>query len=165
MSTPETSMRGKWPWLGLALAVLALDQITKYWAHSRLMLHESIEVLPVFSITLAYNTGAAFSFLADAGGWQRWFLTLLAVGVSAVVVFWMAQARKAERGWLLCLSLILGGALGNALDRALHGFVVDFLDLHYAGWHWPTFNVADMAIVLGAVLFVWFSLTTRDPAR
>lgn len=151
-------MRGQLRWLWLAAVVLVLDQLTKLWASSSLSLYQSIEVLPFFNITLAHNTGAAFSFLAGAGGWQRWFFTLIAVVVSAAIVIWLRRLPAQERLEACALALVLGGAVGNVVDRVLYGHVVDFLDVHYGGWHWPAFNIADSAISVGAALLIWHSL-------
>ena len=152
----------KWIWLVLACAVLVLDQVTKWLVVANMGLFDSIEVMAVLNITRVHNEGAAFSFLAGAGGWQRWFFVLLALVVSGFVLTWMGQAYYWQRGLLLSLSLVLGGALGNALDRLIYGYVIDFVDVHYSGWHWPTFNVADAAIVTGAVLFVFVTLRKMD---
>jgi signal peptidase II len=144
-------------WLGLAGLVIVLDQITKLAVLGAFTLGESREVTSFFNLVLVYNRGAAFSFLADAGGWQKWFFVVLALGISAWIV---SMLKKHPGETLLCvaLSLILGGALGNVIDRVLYGAVVDFLDFHAAGWHWPAFNVADSAITVGAALLVWEQL-------
>lgn len=140
-------------WLWIALAVLLLDQWTKGLVSGSLRLYEQIEVLPFFNITLAYNEGAAFSFLAGAGGWQRWFFTLVALVASVVILIWLVRGRDGP-AVAAALSLILGGALGNLWDRIALGHVVDFLDFHWAGWHFPAFNVADSAITVGAALII-----------
>jgi signal peptidase II len=140
-------------WLWLSLIILALDLWTKSLAEQHLHLYQRIEVLPFFNITLAYNSGAAFSFLADAGGWQRWFFTAVAVVASVVIVAWLLKLRG-ERMVALALALILGGAIGNLWDRLTLGHVVDFLDFHWAGYHFPAFNVADSAITVGAILLI-----------
>jgi signal peptidase II len=103
--------------------------------------------------TLVYNPGAAFSFLSQAGGWQRWFFTVIGI-VAAIVIIWLLQKNTHDRPFCMALSLILGGAMGNVLDRLLYGAVVDFIDVHYDGWHWPAFNIADSAISIGATLIV-----------
>ena len=149
-------------WLVLAAAVILLDQGTKHLATRLLDLHVPVPVAPFFNLTLTYNPGAAFSFLSDAGGWQRWLFSLLAVLVSVFIVLWL---RRVPRGqvWLpLALALVLGGALGNLWDRLARGVVVDFIDLYYGSWHWPAFNVADSAISVGAVMLVISGL--RGPA-
>ena len=146
-------------WLIVAALVIVADQITKYLIVQEMDLFDSISLLPHLNFTLLHNTGAAFSFLADAGGWQRWFFVLLGVGVSAFILVWMRR-MPADQGPLLplSLSLILGGALGNVIDRAIHGYVIDFIDIYYSSWHWPAFNVADTAITIGAVLFIFDSI-------
>lgn len=139
-----------WRWYLLALAVVGLDQFTKGLASSELVYGRPLEVFFWFNLTLQHNTGAAFSFLSDAGGWQRWFFTAIAVVISVVLVIWLARAERGH--WLLALSLalILGGALGNLWDRLELGYVVDFISVHYAGWYFPAFNIADSAITVGA---------------
>jgi signal peptidase II len=136
---------------------MAVDQITKWAVFLGMEFHSMIPVLPFFSLVHVHNTGAAFSFLADAGGWQRWFF--LGIGLAASL-FILHLLRKHHREPVMAtgLSLILGGALGNILDRVWHGFVVDFLYLHYEEFSWPAFNVADSAITVGAVLLIWDSL-------
>lgn len=144
-------------WLGLAIAVIALDHLTKWWVSSSLDHQEAITVLPFFSLVLVHNTGAAFSFLADAGGWQRWFF--IAVGVIATVIIVRLLNRHAhESRMAFSLALVLGGALGNVIDRVMLGHVVDFLYFHYQDLGWPAFNVADSAISVGAALLIWDSL-------
>lgn len=141
-------------WLWLALVVIVADQITKYIADSQLQLYWPLEVMPGFNLTLSYNTGAAFSFLADAGGWQRWFFISLALGVSAFIIMWVRRLGREERWMAIALTLILGGAVGNVIDRIFIGHVIDFIDLYYGSWHWPAFNIADSAITIGAVMMV-----------
>jgi len=143
-----------WRLLWISLPVLVLDQATKAWIQAMFQRYESLEVLPFFNLVLAYNTGAAFSFLNDAGGWQRWLFIALALVVTVVLVLWLRRLDAAERmaGW--GIALVLGGALGNVVDRIWLGHVVDFLDFHWAGWHWPAFNVADIAISCGVALLL-----------
>ena len=148
-------------WLWLSLVVLAVDLWTKSLAENALQLYQRIEVLPFFNFTLAYNSGAAFSFLADAGGWQRWFFTAIALVASVVIVGWLLKLRG-ERMVAIALALILGGALGNLWDRVMLGHVVDFLDFHWAGYHFPAFNIADSAITVGAVLLIIDMFIGRD---
>ena len=150
-------------WLLLSGIVIVLDRITKLAVMRTFTLHESIEVTPFFNMVFVYNRGAAFSFLSDAGGWQRELFIVIALTAS-VWITWLLRKHPSERLFCLSLSLILGGALGNVIDRILYGAVVDFLDFHAFGWHWPAFNVADMAISCGAVLLVWDALKTRDKA-
>jgi len=154
-------------WLGLALAVIVVDHLTKFWASSALDYQEFVPVLPFFSLVLVHNTGAAFSFLADAGGWQRWIF--IAVGVIATIIIVRLLKRHAREPRLAVpLALVLGGALGNVIDRIVLGYVVDFLYFHYESFAWPAFNIADAAISIGAVLLVWDSLrgkpTQKEPA-
>jgi len=141
-------------WLWLSLVVIALDQWTKWLVVSSFRLHEIKPVLPSFNLTLAYNTGAAFSFLSDAGGWQRWVFMVVAIIISVTLVIWLYRTPRRE--WLsgVSFSLILGGAVGNLWDRLAYGHVIDFLDIYYNQWHWPAFNIADMAISVGAVLLI-----------
>ncbi len=145
-------------WLRLSALIIILDQGTKIAADYWLQLMHSIEVLPFFNLTLLYNPGAAFSFLADQGGWQRWFFVVVSLVVVVFLLRWIRPLKRSERLFSIGLSLVLGGAVGNLIDRAQYGYVIDFLDFHLAGWHWPAFNVADSAIFVGAmfVLFHWF---------
>lgn len=149
----EPQARSALHWLWLSLLVIILDQASKQWAELVLS-RGQIEVLSWFNFTLAYNRGAAFSFLADAGGWQRYFF--LGIGLVAVIIIvaWLRKLRADATQNAAGLALILGGAIGNLYDRALYGHVIDFIDWHYAGWHWPAFNLADSAIMIGAVLVV-----------
>jgi signal peptidase II len=147
---------------GVAAAIVIIDQITKLWAVSALELYRSVEILPFFNLTLLHNTGAAFSFLADAGGWQRWFFVVLTIVIATGVAIWLTRLTVEERITRACLALILGGAIGNLIDRIRLGYVIDFLDFHAAGWHWPAFNVADAAISCGAVMLVVFGLLGRS---
>ena len=150
-------------WLGLALAVIVLDHLTKWWVSATLGYQELIPVLPFFSLVRVHNTGAAFSFLADAGGWQRWFF--IAVGIIATVIIVRLLKRHATEPRLaFSLALVLGGALGNVIDRVVLGHVVDFLYFHYRSFAWPAFNVADSAITVGAALLIWDSLFGKPAA-
>lgn len=139
-------------WLGLSLIVIVLDLYTKHLAVSHLQLYKPIAVTPFFNFTLAYNTGAAFSMLSQAGGWQQWFLGGVALIVSAVILVWLYQLPSRQKLVAIALSLVLGGAIGNLYDRIVLGYVVDFIDIYVKHWHWPAFNIADSAITLGAVL-------------
>ncbi len=141
-------------WLWLSALVIVLDQFSKHLISSSMQLRESIEILPFFNLTLGHNTGAAFSFLANAGGWQRWFFTLIALAVSAMIVVWLKRLPATDKWQAAALALILGGALGNVIDRVRFGYVVDFLDVYYQQWHWPTFNIADSAITVGVAILV-----------
>ncbi len=147
------------PWLLLSALIIIADQISKHVVLAHLELHETIPVIDgLFNWTLAYNEGAAFSFLADAGGWQRWFFTVLAVVVSGVLAVWLARTPRHDWKSALPLALVIGGAIGNVIDRVRFGHVVDFIDVHYAGSHFPAFNIADSAISVGAVLLIVFGL-------
>ncbi|HYH43752.1 MAG TPA: signal peptidase II [Burkholderiales bacterium] len=150
-------------WLSISAVVLVLDQITKYVVRGAFSLYESVEVTPFFNLVLVHNLGAAFSFLSDAGGWQRGFFITLALGASGWIT-WLLYKHPRETLFCFALSLILGGALGNVIDRVLYGAVVDFLDFHAFGFHWPAFNVADMGISCGAVLLIWEAVTAKRPA-
>ena len=149
-TTPRASML---PWLGLALLLLIADQITKALILGAYKLGDATYITSFFNIVRVHNSGAAFSFLADAGGWQRWFFTGIGV-VAAVFIVWMLKSHPGQKLFSFALACILGGAIGNVVDRTLHGYVVDFLDFHYAGWHFPAFNVADSAISIGAVCLI-----------
>jgi signal peptidase II len=150
-TSPQASS-SKW-YVLLALGVLIADQMTKWWAQMSLPMAQPIKVTNFLNWFLIYNPGAAFSFLSQAGGWQRWFFTVIGI-VAAIVIIWLLQKNAHDRPFCLALSLILGGAIGNVIDRLLYGAVVDFIDVHYDGWHWPAFNVADSAISIGATLIV-----------
>lgn len=141
-------------WFWLSAVVLILDQYSKLIADSRLVLHDPVPLLPFLALRKAYNSGAAFSFLGDASGWQRWFFIVLAVAVIGVLLAWLRRLTAEQARMALALSLILGGAAGNLIDRVVYGHVIDFIDLYYGAWHWPTFNIADSAITLGACLLV-----------
>lgn len=160
-AAPSTMLK----WLWLSAVVIALDQATKLFAERALTLYAPVEVLPFFNLSLVYNQGAAFSFLAGSSGWQRWFFVVLAVLVSAYLVYWLWRLDRRARWTAASLALILGGALGNVIDRLWHGHVIDFLDFHYAGWHWPVFNVADSAITVGAAIVVFLALFGRSGAQ
>lgn len=145
-------------WLWLSLLVIILDQFSKYMVSDLLHLYESVAVLPFFSVTLLHNSGAAFSFLAGAGGWQRWLFTAIALVVSVAIIVWIKRLSTTEKWQAAALALILGGALGNVIDRLRFGYVVDFLDVYYQKWHWPAFNVADSAITVGVAILLMATL-------
>ena len=147
------------PWVGFVVAavVIGLDQYTKALASAELQYRVPVEITAWFDLMLAHNTGAAFSFLASAGGWQRWFLAGVALVVSLVVSVWLTRLKHSEKMLGIALGLVLGGGLGNLIDRVSLGYVVDFISWHYNDWYWPAFNVADSAICVGAVLLVWDS--------
>jgi signal peptidase II len=151
----------RWCWW-LSGAVVVLDQATKVLAETWLAMHQPVPVLPSFNLMLTYNTGAAFSFLADAGGWQRWFFLGLGTTVSISLIVWLWRLKPAEKWLAIALALILGGAVGNLIDRAWLGQVIDFIQLYYDRWYWPAFNLADSAITVGAVLLVLDSLWSRN---
>jgi signal peptidase II len=140
-------------WLGIALLVLLIDQFTKVLVLGAFQLGDSTPVTSFFNLVRVHNHGAAFSFLAGAGGWQRWFFTGIGV-VAALFMLWMLRSHAGQTLFCLAISLILGGAVGNVIDRLLHGYVVDFLDFFWGRWHFPAFNVADSAITLGAGLLI-----------
>ena len=144
-------------WLLIAAAIVILDQATKYAAVAALAGKAPVEVTPFFNLLLVYNRGAAFSFLAGAGGWQREFFTVIAL-IASVWIVYLLRRYPQQSLFCLALSLVLGGALGNVIDRLSIGAVVDFLDFHAFGWHWPAFNVADSAITCGAALLIWDGL-------
>ncbi len=144
---------GLWGWLALALAVVLLDQLSKMLVVDRFVLNEARALTPWFNLVRVHNSGAAFSFLAGASGWQRWFFVGLGTLASAFIV-WMLKKHPTQKLFCFALSMIMGGAIGNVVDRLLHGHVVDFIQLHYAGWYFPAFNLADSAITLGAVCLI-----------
>ena len=149
-----------WLWYGLALLVLVLDQFSKGIASEALDYARPVVVTSFFNWTLLHNPGAAFSFLSDAGGWQRWFFVLISAAISLVILIWMARLPAAARRQHLALALVLGGAVGNLWDRVAYGFVVDFIQLHYGGYYRPAFNIADSAICVGAAILIIDSLFT-----
>jgi signal peptidase II len=142
-----------WLWLGIALAVVLIDQLTKTIISRTFELNDSRTITSFFNLVRAHNTGAAFSFLAGAAGWQRWFFIVLGA-VAAVFIVWLLARHGGQRMFGWALSLILGGAVGNVIDRVLHGHVVDFLQFHWGGAYFPSFNVADSSITIGAILLV-----------
>lgn len=151
---PDAARFGRLPWLWLSLLVFLLDQASKLFFENSLSLYQQIVVIPdYFSWTLAYNKGAAFSFLASESGWQRWFFAAIAVAVSAVLVVWLKRLKAHETWLALALALVLGGAIGNLFDRVVYGHVIDFILVHWQNrWYFPAFNLADSAITLGAIL-------------
>ena len=152
-------------WFAVAAVVLLLDQLTKLWIMTEFALGDSRYISSFFNLVRAHNEGAAFSFLSDAGGWQRWFFTFLSTAISLVIVVWIIRLPRQKILEALGLSLILGGALGNLYDRVTLGYVVDFLDFHWAGWHFAAFNVADMGISIGAGLIIIEALFFADTAK
>ncbi|NOY62957.1 MAG: lipoprotein signal peptidase [Gammaproteobacteria bacterium] len=145
-------------WLWLTLLVIIADQLSKALISANWALYESVAIAPSLNIILAHNSGAAFSMLSDAPGWQRIFLSAVATVVSAIIAVWMLRLKADEKWLALALALILGGALGNLWDRVQLGYVVDFIDVYYNNWHWPAFNVADSAICVGAAILLYNAL-------
>jgi signal peptidase II len=149
-------------WVPLALLIILLDQVTKAVIEARFELFDVKPILPFLEFTLLYNTGAAFSFLAGASGWQRWFFIGLGISVSIAILYWMSQLEaKSHRLMAAGFSLILGGALGNVIDRIWHGHVIDFIHFHWRQWDFPAFNVADSAITIGAGFLILDALLRR----
>ncbi|MFT5675914.1 MAG: signal peptidase II [Paraglaciecola sp.] len=146
----QTGMRFLW----LSVLGFVLDQVSKNWIVDNIEAYQAVQITTFFNITHVYNYGAAFSFLSEAGGWQRWFFTIIAFGVSGLILWWLKQTTKEQVILPIAFCLILGGALGNAYDRLLHGYVIDFLVVYYQDWYWPAFNVADSSIFLGATLLI-----------
>ncbi|WP_426369199.1 signal peptidase II [Pseudocolwellia sp. HL-MZ7] len=149
-------------WLWLTLLCLIVDQVTKHQVVGSMELYESIKVFSFFSITYVHNLGAAFSFLADEGGWQRWFFTGVAAIASIVFIVWLAKTPKNQKLLSIAFALLLSGALGNLIDRALFGYVIDFLDFYIGDNHWPVFNVADSMIFIGAALMIFDSFKNNN---
>lgn len=150
-SKPQTSIT---PWLGIATIVVLLDQISKLTITKLLSLGDERVLTSFFNLVLAYNRGAAFSFLSNENGWQRYFFTAISIG-AALYILYLLKKHAGQRLFCCALAFILGGAIGNVIDRALYGHVIDFLDFHWSNWgHFPAFNIADSAISLGAVLFI-----------
>jgi len=145
-------------WLLLAGLIIALDLWTKQLATENLELYRPVPIRDWLNLTLAHNTGAAFSLLADGDGWQRWFFIVFAAGISIFLLIWLWRQPLSARALPVALMLLLGGAVGNLVDRIRLGYVVDFIDVHYNNWHWPAFNVADSAIVIGVILMLIESL-------
>ncbi|MEZ5581903.1 MAG: signal peptidase II [Candidatus Competibacteraceae bacterium] len=140
--------------LGLSALVIGLDQFSKWLAEQTLTFQQPLPVLPSFNLTLMYNRGAAFSFLADAGGWQRGFFVALSAVVSVILVIWLSRLKAGQGRLAVALALVLGGAMGNLIDRLLYGHVIDFIQVYYDRWYWPAFNIADSAITIGAFLLI-----------
>lgn len=155
---------GLWQWLGLAFIILLADQFTKILILGYYHLGDSTYVTSFFNVVRVHNTGAAFSFLSDASGWQRWFFTALGF-VAAAVIVWMLKSHSAQKLFSFAMACILGGAIGNVVDRLAYGYVVDFLDFHWRGMHFPAFNVADSAITVGAICLILDELLRVRKAR
>lgn len=151
----------RWYWI-VGLVILA-DQLSKQIILATFKLNESLNLLPFFSLTYRQNTGAAFSFLHDAGGWQRWLFALVAIGFSVVLTVWLRRQHWTEKLSAVAFTLVIGGAVGNLIDRLMHGFVVDFLHFFYQDYHYPAFNIADSAICVGAVLIIFEGFFVKKP--
>lgn len=152
----------KWYWFLLSIAVMIADQVSKYWVSISLTPYKPMPIFPMLNITLAYNSGAAFSFLSGAGGWHRWFFSAFSLVVSVILVVWLWRTPSQARLQSVGISLILGGAVGNLIDRAFNGYVIDFIDVYYQHHHFATFNLADSAICIGAAFLVLDLLINRD---
>ena len=161
---PMNVLTGGLRWLWLSVVIIVLDQWTKGLAVDGIRLFDSVPVMPFFDLTLMHNEGAAFSFLGDASGWQRWVLAAIAIVMSVAIVVWLGRMSTTERLRPAALALILGGALGNLYDRLTLGYVIDFIDWYYQTWHWPAFNIADSAITVGAVLYISAGMFVRGDA-
>jgi signal peptidase II len=153
-----------WVWLGLAVVVVLLDQLSKTLILGTFQLNDSRTLTSWFNLVRVHNTGAAFSFLAGASGWQRWFFVGLGTVASAFIV-WMLKKHPGQKLFCFAVSMIMGGAVGNVVDRLLHGYVVDFIQVHYGGWYFPAFNLADSAITLGAICLILDELMRVRRAR
>lgn len=150
-------------WLWISALVIVIDQATKRVVDTTMQLYQSIDLIPCFQLTYLRNQGAAFSFLSGAGGWQRWFFIGLAIIASVFICFWLKKLDRNQRWEAIAWSLVLGGALGNLIDRILYGYVIDFLDVYVGEWHWPAFNVADSAITVGVIMLLLDSF--KPPPR
>lgn len=157
----ETGLR----WLWLTLVFLVADQVTKQLIVSNMDLYQSIDILPFFNLTYVHNLGAAFSFLADQGGWQRWFFTAIAAIASIVFIVWLAKTPKQQTLLSVAFALMLSGAVGNLIDRVLFGYVIDFLDFYGFGYHFPAFNIADSMIFIGAALMIFDSFKNGESSK
>ena len=155
---------GMLQWLGLALIILIADQFTKVLIVGFYQLHDSTLVTSFFNVVRWHNSGAAFSFLAGSSGWQRWFFTVIGLAAAALIL-WLLKSHSGQKLFSFALACILGGAIGNVIDRLLYGYVVDFLDFHWHDWHFPAFNVADSAITIGAACLILDDLLRVRRAR
>ncbi len=164
---PNADRFGRLPWLWITVLVFVLDQLSKAFFQAELSMYQQIVVIPdLFSWTLAYNTGAAFSFLADSSGWQRWLFALIAIVVSVVLLVWLKRLKRGETWLAIALALVLGGALGNLYDRMVLGHVVDFILVHWQDrWRFPAFNLADSAITVGAIMLALDMFKSKIPER
>ncbi|RDV29316.1 lipoprotein signal peptidase [Alteromonas aestuariivivens] len=157
----QTGLRFLW----LALVVFILDQWSKYAVVDAMHLYQSIQVMPLFNLTYVHNYGAAFSFLHDADGWQRWFFSIIAFAISGLILWWLKGTNREQTLLPVAFNFILGGALGNVYDRLVHGYVIDFLDFYVGNWHWPAFNLADSAIFIGAALLLVDLFRNNEPSE
>jgi signal peptidase II len=144
----------KWPWFALSIWIILLDQVSKYWIQQHFNLYDSVNLFPFLNITLAYNTGAAFSFLSSTGSWHTIFFMTMSLFVSLLLIYWILTLPPRDRTQLTGMALILGGALGNVIDRLWNGHVIDFIQLYYKSFYWPVFNIADSAICIGGFLLL-----------
>ena len=165
-SQPALLKSYHYKWLGVVLLIVLLDQISKGFAESWLLQGQPYPVMPSFNLTLWYNTGAAFSLLSEAGGWQRWFFIIVTVVVCGILWSLLKKLNPGEPGAVMSaigIVMIMGGALGNLIDRLFRGAVVDFLDVYYRSYHWPTFNIADIGITVGALMIIIVALRDKAP--
>lgn len=150
-------------WFSVSILVIIIDQLSKYIAMTTLDLYQAHAIIPMLNFTLAYNSGAAFSFLSGAGAWHHWFFAAFSFIVSIGVIVWMSRlSMRMQQLQIAALSLILGGALGNLIDRLILGYVIDFIDIYYGNYHWPIFNIADSAITIGSILLAFDLCRQRD---
>ena len=154
VNSPDTTLNKFGPWVWISIAVIIADQITKILADQFLQYGHPVSIVPMFNLTLLYNMGAAFSFLSDAGGWQRWFFIFLSTSISIILIVWIYKLHTHQKLQTASIALIIGGAIGNLIDRSIYGHVIDFLDVYYQQHHWPAFNIADSAITIGAILLI-----------
>lgn len=146
----------------ISIVTIILDQVTKWIASANLAMHDPVPVMPSFNFTLMHNYGAAFSFLSDAGGWQRWFFTIVAAVISVVLIVWIVRLKPHEKWLGIGLSLVLGGAIGNLIDRVSYGYVVDFIQWYYDRFYWPAFNIADSAIFVGTGILLCSTFFVKE---
>jgi len=150
-------------WFALTLISVILDQISKHMVVEQMELYQNIEVMPFFNFFYVHNYGAAFSFLSDQSGWQRWFFSIVTILISLGIVFWLTKLKPSQKLLIIALTLVLGGALGNLYDRLVYGYVIDFIDWYVGDYHWPAFNIADASISLGAVLLILDTFLNPEP--
>lgn len=158
-------MNAIWRYLWIAAVIIIFDQLTKFAATDYLTGQGEVQLLPFLNLVLVHNTGAAFGFLSNAGGWQNIFFIVVAVAASAFILWMLWRLDSKEKLLAIALTLVLGGAMGNLVDRLIYGYVIDFIDIYYATWHWPAFNVADSAITIGAVLLIIDALSPGSRHR